>query len=189
MTNMKCSLQTFLLVLTLIAIFGVLGHRAFQTKPLPYRQYLKSIEGSDAWFRVGSYSLANKNSTTEFDLYYSDSDRRPDGPQDSWPYPNSFGLYCVWQLPDGSWRHKELVDAARTTFHKVTSVTSDQIELQLRANFRIRLPKNDEDSFEKMMKVHDANQPYSCKLMFENGVPALKGLSGKSLQPKPPGAG
>ena len=189
---MKFSLQTLLLALTLTAVVGVVVHRALQEEPVPYRQYLNSIEGSDAWFRVGSYSVAQNSSTIEFDIYYFDSDRRPDGPQNSWTYPNSFGLFCVWQSPDGSWHHKELAGSSRTTFHKVVAEKTNEIELQLRSNFRMSLSNNDETDFENLTRIHDANKPYSCILMFENGNPVLKRMSENphpDQQPKPPTAG
>ena len=189
---MKFSLQTFLLLLTLTAIFGVLGHRAFQTEPPTFRQYFNSIEGSDAWFRVGSYSVAHKGSTTEFDLFYSDSDKRPDGAQDFFIYPNSLGLYCIWQLPDGSWSHKKVRSASRTTFHKIVAEKPDGIELQLRSNFRLLSSGSEEERLEEMKKLWETvNQPYSCKLIFENGLPVLKTITDKlkSEIPDPPDAG
>ena len=178
-------------MLILASIVGVVGHRAFRAKPLPYRQHLNSIEGSDAWFRVGSYSVVHDGSTIEFDLYYSDSDVRPDGSQNVFPYPNTFGLYCVWQRPNGSWSHKELSTGSRTTFHKIVGEKPDEIELQLRSKFRVPLSGSGEEGFEDMKRMLEANQPYSRKLMFENGEPVLKILTDKisSGMPEPPDAG
>ena len=169
---MKFSLQTFLLVLTMIAIVGFASHNAFRSVPITFRQYLNSIEGSDAWFRIGSYTIEHSGREIVFDLYYADSDKRPDWPLKSYSYPNTFGLYCIWQLPDASWRHKEVAGVARTTFHKIASVKSDKIELQLRPNFQISA----EDWIENMKNGYDINKPYSCMLKFERGIPLLLSL-------------
>ena len=83
-----------------------------------YREYLTAIDGFNLWFRIGSYSLTTDGEKTDVDLFYRDSDTRPDGKEvRSRIYPNSFDLLCVWRDTNGDWRHKEIAGTARITFH------------------------------------------------------------------------
>lgn len=138
-----------------------------------YRAYLTSIEGFDLWFRIGAYSLNIDGSAAPVDLYYRDSDIRPDGKQVlATVYPNSFGLFCVWQDRDGEWHHKELAGAARCTFHQITSVETNRIELELRPKFRITIEPGD-DFAVQMKRSEEINKPFKRILEFKNGVPRL----------------
>lgn len=138
-----------------------------------YRAYLTSIDGFGLWFRIGSYSLNVDGSATPVDLYFRDSDIRPDGkPALVTPYPNAFGLFCVWRDKDGGWHHKELAGAARCTFHQITSVETSRIKLELQPKFRITIEPG-EDFAARMKRGEEVNKPFTRILEFQGGAPTL----------------
>lgn len=138
-----------------------------------YRAYLTSIEGFDLWFRIGAFSLNVDGSATPVDLYYSDSDIRPDGKQVlATVYPNSFGIFCVWRDKAGEWHHKELAGTARCTFYQITSAEMNRIELELQPKFRITIEPG-EDLAAQMKRAEEINKPFKRILEFKNGVPVL----------------
>jgi hypothetical protein len=139
-----------------------------------YRSYLTSIDGFDRWFRVGSYSLVVNGEVTPIDIFYSDSDSRPDGKEPTWQvYPNSFGLFCVWRSADGIWHHKEVAGASRVTFSSIVTVEKDHIELDLRPKFRAVIHPN-EDIAKQWQRIEEINKPFRKILLFEEGAPILR---------------
>lgn len=138
-----------------------------------YRDYLTSVDGFNLWFRIGSYSLTVNGASTPVDLYYYDSDIRPDGAPVQWTtYPNSFGLYCVWRDTTGEWHHKEVAGTGRCTFHRVVSTKEDRIELELRPKFMIVVESGD-NAIEQWKRGEEINKPNPYVLTFRDGVPTL----------------
>ena len=136
-----------------------------------YRDYLTSIEGFELWFRIGSYSLTVEGMKTPVDLFYRDSDLRPDGKEVRMRvYPNVFDLFCVWRSPDGNWHCKEVGGVGRATFHQIVAVEDDRIELELRPKFQITLGPDD-DLSEHFKRADEINKPYPRILFFKGGEP------------------
>jgi hypothetical protein len=138
-----------------------------------YRDYLTSVDGFNLWFRIGSYSLTVNGASTPVDLYYYDSDIRPDGAPAQWTtYPNSFGLFCVWRDTTGEWHHKEVAGAGRCTFHRIVSAEADRIELELQPKFRVMIEPGD-DIVAQMKRGEEINKPHLHILAFRDGIPTL----------------
>ncbi len=163
-----------------------------QEKNRDYRDYLSSIEGSELWFRIGSYSLDVEGAKTPVDLYYRDSDMRPDGKAPQWTvYPNNFGLFCVWRNKNGEWQHVDVAKSGRCTFHQIVSIKDEHIVLELRPKFVIEIKPDDEeeDVFARLKRGEEINAPFQRVLAFHEGVPILKPLEasevGQPGEPKP----
>lgn len=166
--------------ITCLSILVVMGSASLSAERDPYRDYLHSIDGFEHWFRIGTYEIRDGEKLREFDLFYYDSDVRPNGKNVNWCiYPNSFGLYCVWKNEDGQWTHKEIGGRCRVGFSRVASEEKDRIIVELHGKFH-RVIRADEMPEEADLKdkLHDkANQPFQLELVFVNGVPATKPLA------------
>jgi hypothetical protein len=168
-TLRSAEMKSFLL--TILLLTSTLGYVHAGNKD--YRDYLTSIDGFDLWFRIGSYSLTVNGTSIPVDLYYFDSDARPDGtPPKRTTYPNSFGLYCVWRDATGEWHHKEVAGAGRCTFHRIVLAEVDRIELELRPKFQIII-KDGEDIVSQWKRGEEINKPHKNILTFHDGLPKL----------------
>jgi hypothetical protein len=83
-------------------------------------------------------------------------------------YPNLFSVHAVHQNGSVKWVHKEVFGYARVRFTKVAKVTPDNLVLQFRPNFMIRIVSG-EDLEKALKRATEINRPFAKSVQFVNG--------------------